>query len=311
MDKTYLDHEKAILKKEDSLRRDRGEGEKVKEEALQIMGKAAALNYMSQYTALGGLAFLKKVKDAKTYRELGDRTWAGFCTSCGLKHKTVDEQLQQVNRLGLEFLEMAKKIGLTRRDLRQVEVLPADTRAEVVDQITNMENPTKEQIGELIDRIEDQAVDIALLEDKNAKQEEKLAKREAVIVKGGLQCKEMEDKMRAMQKEMHLVLIKDDEKKSIERLAEAKKKFEVALVHIFTVDLEKATPAVRGAVVSLYEYMRVLIKQYFVEIAAKYPELGAEMKWEPPGEHFKNMWGPDCDDEDTPGEEEGAADNKQ
>lgn len=288
MGDAHLAHAQEHFALEEARKKEALVKQTLRDKACVLIGRSTTLNYFGRYMDLAFFGTMKQIKEIKLYREYGDGTWEGFCQVCGVKTRTIDEHIQQIDTLGLEFLESAQKAGLSRTDLRRMEALPSDSRVEVVSKLGDAENISKEQVRELIDKIEDQAADNALLKDKWNKAEEKLAKKDAAIIKGREQFCELEDQMRGLKKSMEQTIVRNDEAQSVEILTEAKRVFITVLVKISRVDMDTASAGIKAAVVSLYEYMNRMMKQQFCEIVQKHPEIDAHDVLDIPG--FQNPW---------------------
>lgn len=70
----------------------------------ELTGKFKANHFIKEQTTFFDLLLLKQIKDAKEYRERLGMTWEDFCESIGLKRRTVDDQLQDLQPFRLEFL---------------------------------------------------------------------------------------------------------------------------------------------------------------------------------------------------------------
>lgn len=276
--------EKAIKEKE-AIDRSKRE---VTEKVACLVGRAQAFGYIGKLANVGELASLKEIKDNKLYKEAGIDTWAGFCEHIGIKTRTVDEHLDDLNKFGIEFMESTQKLGLTRQDLRRLRALPEDSRVEVVNQTIELENPTKEQIHALVDAIEDQAGEIATLKAEKQKQTQAIEKKNSAILRGQQQCVELEDKLRKQAASMENSIIRTDEAQAIELLSEIKGQFNSCLLMAERIDLDQSSAGVKAALVALLEYMNRMLKQTFCAIYQAHPEIDAQDVLDVPG--FKNPW---------------------
>lgn len=79
-----------------------------KEEAIaaiyEMAGKIKATHFFKEQAGFFDLLLLKQVKDSKEYRTRLGMTWDGFCESIGVKRRTVDEHLEDLQPFRLEFL---------------------------------------------------------------------------------------------------------------------------------------------------------------------------------------------------------------
>lgn len=290
----YLEQEKKQLNIELAQEQQAEEAGRKREETIRqvscLVGRSQAFGYMAAFTGMAELATLKEVKDQKLYREFGAPTWAGFCELFGINYKTIDERLLNLEKFGLAFMEATQKIGLSRQDLRRLQALPVDARADAINQTVNLENPTKEQVRDLLDKMDDMESDNALLKDKVKKVEAKLDKKESAIVRGQDQITEMEDKLRALQKAQENSLIRGDEQKSLEVLSAAKRSFNNMLLSLNAIELESASPAIKASMVAFLEYVNRMLKQTFLDICQQHPEIDMQDILDIPGFQDANPW---------------------
>lgn len=79
-----------------------------KEEAIaniyEMAGKVKATNFFKTQADFFNLLMLKKVKDSKEYRERFGMTWEQFCDHVGVKRRTIDLQLDDLEPFRQDFL---------------------------------------------------------------------------------------------------------------------------------------------------------------------------------------------------------------
>jgi len=79
-----------------------------REKAIAVLyreaGRIDAMNYQRAHAEFFTLVMLKRVKDAKEYREKLDMTWPQFCESVGVKWRTIDDKLVDLKPFKVEFL---------------------------------------------------------------------------------------------------------------------------------------------------------------------------------------------------------------
>ncbi|WP_298434472.1 hypothetical protein [Geobacter sp.] len=96
-------------------------------EAHEVIGRIQGLNFIEKVTTVGTLVQLKKIKDAKTYRDLPNiGTWEEFCNYIGFSRQKVDEDLINLAMFGEEFLTTVGSFSLGYRDLRKLRQLTHD-----------------------------------------------------------------------------------------------------------------------------------------------------------------------------------------
>ncbi|MBN6060446.1 hypothetical protein [Aggregatibacter actinomycetemcomitans] len=133
-----------------------------KTQAHEILGMVKAFDFAQKLLTVSTLKLLSQVKETKQFKELDfyDNngncrrvgTWEEFCLMCGLTRQKVDEDLQNLNTLGEDFLETSQRLGLGYRDLRKLRKLPEDVRAEIVD-AEFTESADKEELLEKIEEL--------------------------------------------------------------------------------------------------------------------------------------------------------------
>ncbi|HDR1157435.1 TPA: hypothetical protein QB234_002173 [Pasteurella multocida] len=116
---------------------------RAKTQAHEVLGMVKAFDFAQKLLTVSTLKLLSQVKETKQFKELDfydDNgncrrvgTWEEFCLMCGLTRQKVDEDLQNLNSLGEDFLETSQRLGLGYRDLRKLRKLPEDARSEIVD----------------------------------------------------------------------------------------------------------------------------------------------------------------------------------
>lgn len=129
-------------------------------EAYETLGTLKAFNFVQKMLTVGSLKKLKEIKESKKYKGLqffNDGklltvgSWGQFCDACGLTRSKVDEDLQNLNQFGEDFLETSQRLGLGYREMRKLRRLPEGARAEIIE-ADYSETTDKE---DLIEKIED------------------------------------------------------------------------------------------------------------------------------------------------------------
>lgn len=130
-------------------------------EAHEAMGMVKAFTFVGKLATVATLKKLAEVKEAKNFKGLQYVTqegklatvasWEDFCTACGISRRKVDEDLQNLNSFGEEFMETSQRLGLGYREMRKLRQLPEEARAEIVD--ADYSDTTDKE--ELIEKIED------------------------------------------------------------------------------------------------------------------------------------------------------------
>ena len=273
MNEDTFEQESLLLQCQGEKDLDKETREKIKEIALLMAGQAQGLFHTEKYTELAGLAILKKIKDTKIYRGIGNGRWESFCESCGFSYKTIDDKLLHLQKLGAEFLEIAKRCRLTNRDLRRIEALPSDTRINVVDKISAIENPGKEQIKEFIGAIEDQQTELTILKEKQRNLDGKLDKKDKLIVQGREQVYTLEDEVRALKEKLSTGVMTYDDQKALDIIIEVKYAFHSVLRKIASIDLDKASNTTKSYVAAIYEHITRKLRLEIQDVTQAHREL--------------------------------------
>ena len=95
--------------------------------AAVIAGELRAFNFIGKVTTVGGLVKLKQAKESKSYRHIsGIGSWEKYCEYIGLSSSKVNEDLQNLEVFGVEFLQTVGEFSLGYRDLRKLRHLKAE-----------------------------------------------------------------------------------------------------------------------------------------------------------------------------------------
>lgn len=131
-------------------------------DVIKTIGQIQAFDTMHKFTGVGMTIFLKQVKESGAYKGLkvpdgtGTKlinTWDQFCELMGVSRQKADEDIQNLNVFGQEFMESAQKMGLGYRQLRQLRALPEGDLDEVLE-----DDELKKDPEALLEVIEDMAV---------------------------------------------------------------------------------------------------------------------------------------------------------
>lgn len=103
-------------------------------EASRLTGRVEAFNFISKLTTVGSLITLKNIKESGAYKELPNiNTWEEYCKSIGSSRTKVDEDLNNLNTFGEEFLTTVGTFGLGYRELRNLSKQVKTGQLEVKD----------------------------------------------------------------------------------------------------------------------------------------------------------------------------------
>lgn len=132
-----------------------------KAQAYEMLGMIKMSDFHRKVATVSHLKVLAEFKETNRYNglELKDSlgnwrhvaTWEDFCDCIGFSRRKVDEDLQNLNLLGEDFLETSQRLGLGYREMRKLRKLPEDARAEIVE--ADYSEATDKE--ELLEKIED------------------------------------------------------------------------------------------------------------------------------------------------------------
>lgn len=95
--------------------------EKLIAQVNQVIGRVQANKLMAKFADVASFVWLKQIKDNKLYRDLpGAGSWETFCENLGLSRRKVDEDLQNLETFGEEFLAMCRQFSVGYRELRKL-----------------------------------------------------------------------------------------------------------------------------------------------------------------------------------------------
>ncbi len=130
-------------------------------ECAKLIGQMQAFDTISKFTVTGHTVLMRQMKESKAYKGMKIPTAEGvietintfeqFCEAMGTSRRKVDEDIQNLNTFGEEFMEAAKRIGLGYRDLRRLRALPEDDRALIIEgeKVGNDPDALKDLLEEL------------------------------------------------------------------------------------------------------------------------------------------------------------------
>lgn len=145
-------------------------------EVARMLGQAQFAEFVEKLTTVGRIKIWAHLKESKKYKGLpvfdinGNcrhvGTWEEFCLSQGKSRSTVDEEIQNLNTFGEDFLETSQRMSLGYRDLRKLRKLDTADREIII----NGESVKTEDRESLIDLIEEMSA-------KHSKDKEALTKK--------------------------------------------------------------------------------------------------------------------------------------
>lgn len=164
--------------------KEREEREALIAEASRLTGRVEAFEFISKLTTVGGLMTLKKIKESGVYKELPNiNTWADYCKSIGLSRTKVDEDLNNLNTFGEEFLTTVGTFGLGYRELRSLskqvksgqlevkeesvvidgEVIPLDDKDELRDALDTLLKSKYKELEEKDKLLKDKDIQLSVV----------------------------------------------------------------------------------------------------------------------------------------------------
>lgn len=138
-----------------------------KEEAIaalyEMKGKIKATHFFKEQAGFFDLLLLKQVKDSKDYRTRLNMNWEDFCESIGLKRRTVDEQLQDLQPFRLEFLAAFRQFsGVDVSKVKYLGMAISEKAAEIAENAIIYNGETipldaehKDEIQSLLETLEE------------------------------------------------------------------------------------------------------------------------------------------------------------
>ena len=177
-------------------------------EASRLTGRVEAFGFISKLTTVGTLTSLKKIKETGIYKEIpGIKTWEDYCKSIGFSRTKVDEDLNNLNTFGEEFLTTVGSFGLGYRELRSLsskvkagelqikdeaividgETIPLEEKDILKDALTDLVAKNKEEISKL--KAENKAKEKMVQTYAEAKEKKEQELKQAEIEKDALKDK--------------------------------------------------------------------------------------------------------------------------
>ena len=197
-----------IIKEQEQKEIQAKEKEDLIAEASRLTGRVEAFGFISKLTTVGTLTSLKKIKETGIYKELpGIKTWEEYCKSIGFSRTKVDEDLNNLNTFGEEFLTTVGSFGLGYRELRSLsskvkagelqikdeaividgETIPLEEKDILKDALTDLVAKNKEEISKL--KAENKAKEKMVQTYAEAKEKKEQELKQANIEKDALKDK--------------------------------------------------------------------------------------------------------------------------
>lgn len=130
-------------------------------ECAKLIGQMQAFDMVGKLAATSHTVLMRQMKESKAYKGMkipaADgvvatiTTFEHFCEAMGTSRRKVDEDIQNLNVFGEEFMDSAQRLGLGYRDLRKLRALPEDDRALVIEgeKVGNDPDALKDLLEEL------------------------------------------------------------------------------------------------------------------------------------------------------------------
>lgn len=197
-----------VLKQQEDQTQQAKDKEELIAEASRLTGRVEAFGFISKLTTVGTLTSLKKIKETGIYKELpGIKTWEEYCKSIGFSRTKVDEDLNNLNTFGEEFLTTVGSFGLGYRELRSLsskvkagelqikdeaividgEIISLEEKDILKDALTDLVAKNKEEISKL--KAENKAKEKMVQTYAEAKEKKEQELKQAEIEKDALKDK--------------------------------------------------------------------------------------------------------------------------
>ncbi|WP_027390881.1 hypothetical protein [Chrysiogenes arsenatis] len=163
------EHDARLRQREEQVERE----QKIAE-CHEMIGRIQGVKMIADFANVGGLMWLKQVKETKLYRDLPSiGTWDKFCNHIGLSRQKVDEDLLNLATFGEQFLANVGGFQVGYRDLKKLRQLSAAGEVQVQDEVVMIGD---EQIPLDSDHADDLRAGIERILEQNRNQAEQLAR---------------------------------------------------------------------------------------------------------------------------------------
>lgn len=103
-------------------------------ECHRAIGRIQAAKMFANFGNISELMWVKDVKASKIYKDLpGVGTWEKFCNTLGYTAKTIDDRLENLHVLGLEFSEIISELKVSAKDIKKLRQLTHEGALQVED----------------------------------------------------------------------------------------------------------------------------------------------------------------------------------
>ena len=133
-------------------------------DCARLIGQMQAMGMVKKMAVTADLVLLRQMKESKGYKGLqipqedGSiktiNTFDEFCEIMGTSKSKVNEDIQNLNTFGEEFMEASQKMGLGYRQLRQLRALPDDAKQIIIEgeKVNNDPEALKDLLEEMAAR---------------------------------------------------------------------------------------------------------------------------------------------------------------
>lgn len=263
--------------------------EKLIAQVNQVIGRVQANHLMAKFADVSSLIWLKQIKESKLYRDVpGIGSWESFCNCAGVSRQHVDEQLQNLNVLGEEFLLTCQQFSVGYRELRKLRYaakqgdLVIDSQAVIIGE---------DKIPLSPDHAEDlEAAIESLLESKNKQLEEAEAvirAKDRVLAAKDELIKKQEKELAKHEKRLKEKNLAPGEEAFLQQLADLKALFDLweSKIGLDVVDLNDASPRMKAAYIETLGYIARIADELYQNAVDAYgtPTVDSD-GWIPPTE---------------------------
>ena len=263
--------------------------EKLIAQVNQVIGRVQGVRLVSQFGDVASLVWLKQIKDSKIYKDVsGIGSWESFCENIGLSRRKADEDLQNLEIFGEQFLATCRQFSVGYRELRKLRYaakqgdLVIDSQAVIIGE---------DKIPLSPDHAEDlEAAIESLLESKNKQLEEAEAvirAKDRVLAAKDELIKKQEKELAKHEKRLKEKNLAPGEEAFLQQLADLKALFDLweSKIGLDVVDLNDASPRMKAAYIETLGYIARIADELYQNAVDAYgtPTVDSD-GWIPPTE---------------------------
>lgn len=260
--------------------------QKDREEALknifETVGKVKAMNFVKTQADFFNIVILKQIKDSKEYRHNYGMTWEQFCEAVGLKRRTVDEQLQDLQPFRLEFLAAFRQFsGIEVNNIKYLGMAVTGGTAEISDNAIIYNGETipldaehKDDIQNLLETLEETHKKQTEETDVTIRTKDRLIKAKEDVIK------KMDRELNRLQKTVKKTDLTEEEQDAVNLLAQVQSDFITGLA-----DIKKKIQPGKAPEIALRQmyFLYIFISKIAMEERLKLQEFyrdAEEVPWE-------------------------------